>query len=262
MRTILLAGILVSAAFAQTSVEPPPIIQVVRKLGTRTAPGRQYSGAGAAVNVLGMTAITGSEETWLVECHQNFDSIESLDRGLAAVAPRVAAPPSDIMPDDVLAPSKTIIAFYRPGWSYRAEQAIRMFPRAHYFHLTVYRIRSGAEAEFGELIRLRRLNLDSVNLDRPDLAYQVVSGAPSGTYLFLAPLVSLRTMDDAVASLPLYAETLSKAEAKEADRISGKMEMNREHLLFRVEPRISYVSDDFAEAEPEFWRGKPVESRR
>ena len=48
----------------------------------------------------------------------------------------------------------------------------------------------------------------------------------------------------------------------EADRISGKMEMNREHLLFRVEPRISYVSDDFAEAEPEFWRGKPAESRR
>jgi hypothetical protein len=63
-------------------------------------------------------------------------------------------------------------------------------------------------------------------------------------------------MDDAVASLPLYAENLAKAEVKAADKVSEKLEMNREHLLFRVEPRISYVSDDFAEADPEFWRGK------
>jgi hypothetical protein len=262
MRIILLAGIAACSAVAQSSVEPPPIIQVLRKIGTRTPPARQYSGAGAAINVLGMTAITGSEETWLVECHQSFDSIENLDKGLAAVAPRVAGDPSDIMPDDVLPPAKTLIAFYRPGWSYRAEQAVRMLPRARYFHVTIYRLRAGAEADFGELIRLRRLNLDSVNLDRPDLAYQVISGAPSGTYLFLAPLVSLRTMDDAVASLPLYAENLPKAEVKTADRVSEKLEMNREHLLFRVEPRISYVSDDFAEADPEFWRGRPAGGRQ
>ena len=76
-------------------------------------PGRQYSGAGAALNVLGMTAITGSEETWLVECHQPFDGIESLDKRLAAVAPRVTGDPSDLMPDDVLPPARTLIAFYR-----------------------------------------------------------------------------------------------------------------------------------------------------
>jgi hypothetical protein len=39
------------------------------------------------------------------------------------------------------------------------------------------------------------------------------------------------------------------------------LELNREHLLFRVEPRISYVSDDFAEADPEFWReSRPARS--
>jgi hypothetical protein len=246
MKTILLAAMLACAAAAQPAVEPPPIIQVVRKLGTRIPPGRQYSSAGAAVNVLGMSAITGDEETWLVECHDSFDSIETLDRSLAAFARQA--------PVDEIAPARALIAFYRPGWSYRAEQAIRMFPRAHYFHVTIYRIHSGEEADFGELIKARRLNLDSVNLDRPDLAYQVVSGAPSGTYLFLAPLASLRTMDDAVATLPFYAESLTNARAKEAEKVSQRLEMSREHLLLRVEPRLSYVSDDFAEAEPEFWR--------
>ena len=252
MKHLLLAGILVSAAAAQTPAEPPPIIQLVRKLGTRLPPGRQYANAGAAVNVLGMSAITGTEETWLLECHQSFDSIEVLDRALASAMPA--------LPEET-EPARTLIAFYRPHWSYRSEQAIRMFPRAHYFHVTIYRLHSGDESDFGELIKARRLNLDSVNLDRPDLAYQVISGAPSGTYVFLAPLVSLRTMDDAVASLPYYAQTLARAEAKAAGKLSDRLEVSREHQLLRVEPRFSYVSDDFAEAEPEFWRGKPAAQR-
>jgi len=253
MKAILLACVLTCAAAAQQAAEAPPILQIVRKPGTRIPPGRRYASAGAAVNVLGMSAITGDEETWLVECHQSFDSIELLDRALAAFGQQ--APAEDV------APARTLIAFYRPGWSYRAEQAVRMLPRSHYFHVTIYRIHSGEEADFGELIKARRLNLDSVNLDRPDLAYQVVSGAVSGTYIFIAPLTSLRTMDDAVATLPYYAESVANPRAKEAEKISQRLEVSREHLLLRVEPRFSFVSDDFAEAEPEFWRGKPAESR-
>ena len=62
----------------------------------------------------------------------------------------------------------------------------------------------------------------------------------------------------------IVIETLSNDGTKayySADKVSEKLELNREHLLFRVEPRISYVSDDFAEADPEFWRGKPDASR-
>jgi hypothetical protein len=256
MKPILFACLAASYAAAQPAAEPPPIIQVVRKVGTSAPPERHYGNAGVAVNVVGMTSITGLLETWLVEAHDSFGSVEGLDRGLTAVAPKLMAEPGDPLQDDVLAPARTLVALYRHYLSYRPEQAISMFPRARYFHMTVYRIRPGLEAEFAELVKLRRLNLDSVNLDRPDLAYQVVSGAPSGTYVFLAPLVSLRTMDDAVASLPSYAETLSRAEAKSAGKISAQTEISREHLLFRVEPRISYVSDDFAEADPDFWRGK------
>lgn len=256
MRPVLLVCLAAGCAAAQMA-EPPAILQVVRKVGSSTAPQRHYGNAGAAVNVVGMTSITGLPETWLVEAHDSFDSIETLDKGLTAVAPKLMADPAEPLQEDVLAPARTLIALYRHYLSYRPEQAIRMFPRARYFHMTVYRIRPGAETDFSELVKLRRLNLDSINLDRPDVAYQVISGAPSGTYVFLAPLASLRTMDDAVASLPVYAETLARAEAKTAAKVSALAEISREHLLFRVEPRISYVSDEFAAGDPEFWRGKP-----
>ena len=163
---------------------------------------------------------------------------------------------ADPLQDDVLTPSRTMLAQYRPDWSYRADQAIRMFPRARYFQVSLFRIRPGTEADFGELIRLRRATADVMNLDRPDLAYQVISGAPAGTFIFLAPIVSLRNFDEGVNPVPVFAEGLANSRAKDGSKIATDTEISREHLLFRVEPRISYVSSDFADVDPEFWRGK------
>jgi len=247
MKTILLVGILAFGAAAQAPTEPPPILQLIRRPGTVIAPIRPYADARAAVDVLGMVSITGPPEAWQIESHQSFASIEDLDKAVGPIAPTQADP---------LALSSTLIAFYRPNWSYRADQAIRLFPRAHYFHITIYQVRPHAENDLGELVKLRRISSDSVNLDRPDLAYQVISGAPSGTFIFLAPLASLKTMDEGVAETPVYAEAAAAARAKTANKVSADGEISREHLLFRVEPRMSYVSDDFAEADRQFWRAK------
>jgi hypothetical protein len=246
---------LTASAGAQSLTDVPPILQVIRKPGTgSTGTLRPYSGAKAAVDAIGMAAITGLPETWNIELHQSFAEIEDLDRALASPALRGSdyAGPSQ---EDLLAPSRTLILLYQPGWSYRPQEAIRRFPRAHYFHISIYRMRPGSSADLAELMRLRRHEMDSVNLDRPDLVYRVVSGAPSGTYIILAPMISLRSMDDGVAKLPVYAEPLATAEAA-AGKNAASQELSREHFLFRVEPRQSYVSDEFTAADPEFWRGK------
>ncbi len=104
-------------------------------------------------------------------------------------------------------------------------------------------------------MQLRRATFDSVNLARPDLVYHIISGEPSGVYIVLAPLVSLKILDDGMAALPAYAEPIAAAEAK-AGKKASSVELTREHFLFRVDPRISWVSDDFASGDEAFWRGK------
>jgi hypothetical protein len=83
-----------------------------------------------------------------------------------------------------------------------------------------------------------------------------VSGAPAGTYVFLAPLVSLKTLDDGVADTPVYAEGIADARVKTRNKVAPDSELGREHLLFRVDPRLSYVSNQFASVDPGFWRPK------
>ena len=201
--------------------------------------------ARAAVNVLGIASITGPAESWLIATHDSFSSIEAVDKAIRSLGPVRTADPMEL-PGDMFAVSRSLIAFYRPAFSYRAEQAIGMFPRARYVYATIYRIRPGAEPEFAELVKSRRGALDSINMDRPEIAYQVISGAASGTYLFLAPLTSLKSLDDGMAKAPAYVESGK----------TGSSEINRIHFLFRVEPGMSYVSDEFASADAEFWRSK------
>jgi|SRR5215471_12486683 hypothetical protein len=255
MRTLVLFSFAVCAA-AQGLTEPPPIIQLVRKPGTAGASLKPYADAGAAVHVIGMRAITGLPETWMLEAHYSFASVEELDQRLAAVSPVQVWNESGPLHDDVLAPARTMMATHVPAWSYRGDEAIRNFGKARYFQISVFRIRPGTEGNFGQLVRLRRANADVINLDRPELAYRVISGAPAGTLIFVAPIVSLRTLDEGVAPVPPVAEGLAAAKSSDGAKIAAETEISREHLLFRVEPRISHVSDEFASADTAFWRGK------
>src|SRR5947208_16100041 len=115
MRTLLLTGILTGAAMGQSlTVEPPPIVQIVRKPGTAGASMRPYANAQAAVNVIGMRSITGVPETWLVEAHYSWTSVEDLDQRLSGLAPmRATNDAADPLYDDVIAPGRTMIALYR-----------------------------------------------------------------------------------------------------------------------------------------------------
>jgi len=241
MKTLLIALVASLTASAQV---PPPIIRLIRNGGPSA---RVYSTAGAAIQVLGMQAMTGVGETWLIEQHASFQSIEDLDRALRSTGfdplPRTGA--SGVLQDEVLGPPRTLIAFYREGWGYHAEEAVRMLPRARYFNVTIYRLRPGANTDMESLMSTRRVNLDGVNATQPDLVYHVISGASSDLFLVLAPMVSLRAMDDRVARLPLE----SKGKQPDAD-------LTRETVMFRIDPAMSYVSDEFSAADTAFWRGK------
>jgi hypothetical protein len=250
MRILLIAGFLALEAAAQTQTEPSQLVHLIRRPGIDASSVRRYVEARAGVNVVGMTSVTGPSESWLIATHVSLASIEDVDRSVPSSA--ALRTPEDQLAD-VFAVSRNMIALYRPGLSYRPDQAIRMFSKARYLHASIYRMRPGADADFAELVKLRRSSFDSVNLDRPDFVYQVISGAASGTYLVLAPLTSLKILDDGLARTPVYADSTAAAKAS---KIASESELSRVHLLLRVEPAMSYVSDDFASGDPEFWRPK------
>jgi hypothetical protein len=238
MRPILFALLLVSCAQAQ----PPDVIRLVRQGTLPYAPGQ------APVNVIGMSVIAGPAENWLIEMHDSFASLEKVDRMQRAAVPSDTRD-STAFPD-LLSQSRMLIASYRPELSHRADEGMRLFPRMRYLDFEVIRIHLGADAELAKLLKLRVFSLDSINADRPEIVYQVISGAPSGTYVVLAPMTSLGTLDGGRANTPVYAAGAEDA----AKKIAADMGLVREHIWMRIEPRTSNVSDEFASQDLTFWR--------
>lgn len=247
MRRIATVVLLASAAAAQGPSEPPPLLQIIRiPSGSRAE--RPYQSARAAIDVIGIASITGLPETWLVETHPNFASIEDLDLALQAHAP--ARPANQfgepLSADELLGAPRTLIATYLPNYSYRPGEATRSLPKARYFRVSIYRVKPGTIDFMNSLQSQRKRDYDEVNLDRPELAYRVISGAPAGIYLVLAPLTSLRQIDEGLLRLPSYLEPAADQQSDNA--------LGREHVLFRVDPQISYVSPGFAGGDAEYWK--------
>lgn len=256
-RTLLLLTFASFPALSQGFTDPPTFIRLIRSW-TRPAAAdliRPYADAKAQIPVLGLTSISGLPESWLVEMHDSFASVEDLDQALAPGALAGITGSPGAFDQDGYSSSRVLIALHQPNYGYRADQAVRNMPKSRYFHVSIYRIRPGAESGFAEMVRLRRQGYDSINLDRPEIAYRVMSGDTSGTYIFISPLPSLRMMDNGLAKSPAYIEAMSESGTR---KIAADTVLTRENILLRLQPAMSYVDDTFAESDAPFWRGKPA----
>jgi hypothetical protein len=239
--------LLVLASLIAAAQNPPPILRIIRNPNPHS--NQPYAKASAAIEVLGLQAVTGVGETWLIEQHPTFQSIEDLDKALRSTGgdPSNWLDPQGATADEVLGSGRAMIAYYKDGWGHHSEDAVRMLPRTRYFNITIYRLRAGESGDsMGNILRGRYSRLDSMNLNQPELVYHVISGGPPELYIVLAPMTSLRTMDDRITKMPLEVESGSTSTA-----LAG-----RETLMFRIAPAISYVSDEFAAVDKSFWRGQ------
>lgn len=242
MKLVALLALSAGLAAAQAPGEPFSLVRIVQNEsgpGLDPTPIDSYRAAQSPVDIIGLRSVTGSSQLWLLEAHASFAGIENLDNALSGRASRPD-------PSAPLPVSNTIIGIYRPALSHRPEEAVKMFPQARYFRIAVYRIRPGFEVEFGDLMNWRRAGMERVNLDRPEIGYQIVSGSTSGTYVFVSPLPSLSVLDNAYPGQGAPRPAAPTRPASDAL-------LSREQLLFRVEPAASYVSPAFAGSNAAFW---------
>jgi hypothetical protein len=195
--------------------------------------------------VFGMSPVTGSADWWLIETYASFAGLEQADR---ALRPMGAAKgfTGEPVTGNFSSPATSWLAVYRPWLSYRPTEASQRLGKTRYFQVLVFRIQPESEAGFVDAVRARKVSLDGMNLDRPEMAYEIISGAPTVTYVFLAPLLSLTSFDEMLARLPQYARAAAK--------VAAAGNLSHQNLLFRVEPAMSMVPEGFAEQNPEFWR--------
>lgn len=266
LSTLLGTGLL-CAAFqlsAQPPSDPPPVLRIFRediKEGKAAAHEKSEAKFAQAmlknkypVNSLGMTAISGTNQAWFLEAHASFASIGQSQAALDS--PEYGT--LDTLDAESRASSRSWIAVYRADMSYHAKELVETLPKARYFNVITFRVRQGKDEEFAAVAKAAVAALTKAGSDLPAIAYQIVSGGPSGVYLLFEPAMSLKSLDDQPARSQAFARAMGDSGMKKFMKDVTDAVASTESVLFQFNPKMSYVSKDFAAVDPDFWTPKPA----
>ena len=145
------------------------------------------------------------------------------------------------------------IAVYRPDLSYLGDRFMGTLPKSRYIEVERFNVRFGRDDSFAMGAKAYQEVYRELNLEEPWVVYQVTSGAMGGTYLVLSSMDSLSDMDRHMARrLQIEQAVDSKMGNKMKD--AGESFSFVQADIYRLNPKTSNVSDEFAAADPSFWK--------
>ena len=263
----------VSPALAQETppMGPPKVLLIVReeiKPGMMAAHARHSADYVQVFNQLNtsnhriaMVPVAGNEnEVLYITAAQSFAEIETLNRatdqrmGAANGHMRVKLDALEKEAPGMHAAMRDMLAVYRPDLSFNPGVNIAQM---RYFTVTTTRIRPGFDSVYIENIQ-KVINVARNKAKADDLhvaVFQVVSGAPGGTYLIFRPMKSLAELDNPVGMKVRAA--MSDDQRKDADKAVRESVMFSEVSTYAFAPSMSYVDREFAARDAAFWSPKP-----
>jgi hypothetical protein len=166
----------------------------------------------------------------------------------------------DALDSEYRSSSRVTLAVYRPDLSYHGTQLVEGLPKARYFNVITIRIRFEHDQEFAELAKTAVAAAEKAESDQPVAVYQVVSGGPAGTYILFEPATTLKALDEAQARSRAFMQAMGESNAKKFLKSAGEIIAGEESLLFAFNPKMSYVTKEFAAGDPDFWTPKPAKT--
>jgi hypothetical protein len=266
-----------AGAAAQEAPGPPPVITISReevKVG-RMAANEKVAAAYASFasrtsqpsHWIGLVPLTGDENVSLfVSAYGSFAAYEASNNAWeqAMAIPTVKAEMEqlDRQSAEVQNSWRTMLARHRADLSYRPHSA-KDVAHARYFAINSVRLKPGRAPDYIDYIKSLNIAREKANVDAHTAVYQVVGGAPTGTFLTFTTYRSLKEMDDGFGRSDADQKTLEAAlggptVVERRRQLIAEIVAEGQVNLYAMNPRISRPPDQLAAADPDFWTPKPV----
>lgn len=146
----------------------------------------------------------------------------------------------------------------RPDLSYGDFPDIALM---RFWEITTWRVKPGHDEEFAATVKAYSAAVKRAGTASRWRTYQVVAGAPTGTYLIFSSVASFADFDKAAAD----GETIWKGKTEEEGTAIAKFLadglISRAGNRYRLDPVQSYVPKEVRAKDPAFWTPKPAAVR-
>lgn len=263
---LVLAGAVAPASLAAQaqwlSPTPPPAIRIVREtaqFGTTAAHlanernwVKALRSKKVAYSYVGALAASGAPQVWFIGGAPSFEALGQLDRAyqndqtLLRQLDTLMAREARFVLD-----ARTTLATYRPDLSFRP---LFITPDTRHFWLTIFTVRPGQEESFADVVKTFSKAYGAAEVPLPWVTYQVVAGAENPTFYLFLPMETYGGIDQDLAAMPSVARqvpSMADVMAKSSSALTGV-----EVQVLTIVPQISYVPEDFASQDKQFWQAK------
>ncbi|HEY6767184.1 MAG TPA: hypothetical protein VI386_20680 [Candidatus Sulfotelmatobacter sp.] len=267
--TCLLSGYAVVVAQGQSEgakpdMSPPKVLTITREWTKPGKSGMTHEKAESAfvqamsrakwpTHYLDVDSLTGKPRSLFLT---GYDSFEAWEKDMRATQKNAslsgALDHAAVVDGDLLAAMDQAALMLRPELSLRTDIDI---PHMRYFEISRFHIKAGHDHDWEELAKLYQKGCDKV----PEChwaAYQVIYGLEDNTYILFNPMKSAAEIDHNFTQMKQFSDTLGEKGMERLAELSGAAIESSETNLFVFNPRMSYPSDEWIKADPEFWKPK------
>lgn len=274
---LFLVAITLISTFSQVSAQPPParpgppkVLLIVREdikpgmMGAHNKHSASYANIFRTLQTpnhrIALVPVAGSEnEVIYLTGGESFAELENIlnatDKKMSGISGSMKTELDRLDKEAPLlhAGMRDMFALFRPELSYNPGVDVRQM---RYFSITTTRVRPGHDAQYADYVQ-KLVNVARQNAKVDTLhvaAFQIISGAPAGTYMLFRPMKSLAEMDQQI-NMKVRA-AMSEETRKEADKTASDAVMSSETSTYWLTPSMSYVDKDFIAGDPAFWTPK------
>jgi hypothetical protein len=203
---------------------------------------------------IALNSMSGQSEVWFVIGYPSFADVEKGGGEFEKQPLKGDFEQQDARDGEHRVSARSMTAVYRKDLSYHPELA--NLAKTRFVSIASYRVKLGHMEEFMAGSKTLLGAWEKANLQFPVLAYEVVAGVPDGLFLFIEPMASLKTLDEAPARDRATMEAMGADNFRQFMKGGGDVLVSTETSLFGVNPLLSYVSKEVEDADPNFWRPK------
>ena len=141
---------------------------------------------------------------------------------------------------------------------YREELSLRPnvdIPHMRYFEISRFHVKQGHDKDWEALVKMYQSGFEKI-ADVHWATYQVAYGREDGTYIIFNPMKSAAEIDGAWANWPKFMAAMGEDGMKKLMDLTAATVDTSETNLFTFNPRMSYVSEEWIKADPDFWKVK------
>jgi len=263
------AGISLAAAQDASTSSIPAVLTITReyvkpyKAGmahdkTETAFAAAFRKGNYPAYYIGLNSMSGRSRALYLTSYASFAEWEK-DTKVIAKNPALNADLEHVglADGDLLDQLDSVVFTYDAELSYHSHADVS---HARYFELTAFHVRPGKSKEWHMVSKMYRDLMDQANPDAHWAMFDVAYGADGGSYVSLTAINSMAEIDQANAAFGKVFEAAGGPDGwDKIDKAFGDAVDTYHSELFSVNPRQSYVSEDWIKAD-DFWKPKPAKA--